>query len=180
MNYYRLASLFNHSDWQVLAIWRKGEDEYWVTDYLATVRLNHEEYCKFKSIYCSRKNNPYIPDIEIGGKLRTMDHSLIMNEAPDMQLISDDAEKAEDITITNLMIIDPDYDEQLIVYTGKDFAGAMSLDYYNLFGRDFEYKTRDFNNPIFVLKDNEVVGVIMPLWNNGSIENEIEKVSDKI
>jgi hypothetical protein len=180
MNYYQLAKLFNRSYYRVLSVWRKGEDEYWVTNNLIIMRLSHNEFCKFKSRYCAYRHNPYIPDLRVGEKVRIMDNNVILNEAPNMQLILDDTVKAKKITITHLIIDDPNCDGQFIIYTGEDFVTSVSIDYYNLFGRDFEYKTRDFNNPIFVLKDNEVVGVIMPLWNNGSIENEIEKVGDKI
>jgi hypothetical protein len=180
MNYYQLARLFNRSHCYDLSVWRKSENEYWVTNTLIMVRLKHNEFCKFKSRYCAYRYNPYIPDLGAGRKLRIMDDNVILNEAPNMQLILDDVVKAKDIIITQLILVDPNCDGQFIIYTGEDFAGAMSLDYFNLFGRDYEYKTRDFNNPVFVLKDKEIIGVIMPLWNNGNIENEIEKVGEKI
>lgn len=175
MNYLKLAQIFNRSRWQTMSVWRKGTDEYWITDTYVMIRLDHSTFSKFKSKYCSFKNNPYIPDLEIDQKIRIQERRLL-DRGVDMQKIINEEAGAKTVDFIKMLFVEPYNENYNAVYVGDDFAGAIDYDYFQLFGWDNTFKAHRSLSPVFVYNDKgELYGVMMPIRYFGELEKEIEK-----
>lgn len=179
MNYRKLAQLMKNE--YFIVVWREEENKYWVSDGIILVRLDQDTFNKFKSKYSAYKNNPYIRDMEVGEKVQVTRAGLL-DQGPDIEAVLEGAEDAEDITITKFLFITDDTDPSTIMYIGNGFYGLLNVDYFNLFGWDYEYKTSDGLKPVYVIDRNEeVAGIIMPMWITGlELEEEIEKIKGVI
>ena len=164
INYKKLANIFKNSS-QFL-IWRKGEDEYLVTNTYLIIRLDQQTFNKMKAKYSSYKNTPYVKELGIDEFVSIYNKSITDQEKPNLEEVLDDS-GAKKAIVTKLILNQGD--KNLLYVVDGEF-GMISKKYFDLFGYDKKYKTVNTRSPLMVYDVEKLIAAVMPIRNE-SLQN---------